>query len=530
MKPLIFDNDSWLETKHLLTSAKTFSKRNATRGDKTTESILRKLGKNQDIYVSRPDKGNGVVIINRSDYLQKMTDLLSDTTKFTLVQEDCYKLSLRLENRLNSTLLSLFKSGKLDKTTYDLLRSTGSFPGKLYGLPKTHKAGVPLRPILSAVTCHHYRLAKFLVPLLSPLASSSYTISDVFTFADELRLRTDPTSTLMVSLDVESLFTNVPVAETIDIIISQIFTTDDTIYHGFSKADFTTLLNLAVNDSFFSFNDQLYKQIDGMAMGSPLGPIFANIFLAFHETKWLQDCPVKPVLYKRYVDDTLWFLPPDADIAALMSFMNSRHSNMHFTHEIENSGKINFLGLTISHDNLNGFHYSTTVYRKPTFTGLFTNYNSFSCLAYRLSVVKTLVFRALRLCSTCQLFLTELKTLKILLMRNAFPSKVIDRICNSTLSRLANFSKTIGPAKEKIYIGLLFLGKNSDNIRRILKSIAKKFLPHKDLIIYYKPGRCVSNFVQNKDLCLLECALVLFINLRALAAVMLVTLVKRPDI
>ena len=438
LKHHILDNDSWLETKHLLTSTKTFSKRNVTHADKTTASVLKKLGKNQDIYVSRPDKGNGVVIINRTDYLQKMTDLLSDTSKFTLIQEDCYKLSLRLENRLNSTLLSLFKSDKLEKMTYDSLRSSGSFPGKLYGLPKTHKAGVPLRPILSAVICHHYRLAKFLVPLLSPLATSSYSIPDVFSFADELRLRSDSTPTLMVSLDIESLFTNVPVAETINIIISQIFTTDDTIYHGFSKTEFTTLLNLAVNDSYFSFNNQLYKQIDGMAMGSPLGPIFANIFLSFHETKWLQDCPVKPVLYKRYFDNTLWFFPLGADLTALMTFMNSRHPNMHFTHEIENNGRINFLGLTISHAISDCFQYSTTIYRKPTFTGLLTNYNSFSCLSYRLSVVKTLVFRALRLCSNSQLFLSELKYIKTLLMRNAFPSKVIDKIYNNTLSRLVN--------------------------------------------------------------------------------------------
>lgn len=85
-------------------------------------------------------------------------------------------------------------------------------------------------------------------------------------------------------------------------------------------------------------------------------------------------------------------------------------------------------------------------------------------------------------------------------MRNAFPSKVIDKIYNNTLSRLVNCAKKFGPEKEKIYVGLPFFGKNSNNIHRILKSIAKKFLPHKHLIIYYKPGKRVSNFFQNKDL------------------------------
>ena len=126
------------------------------------------------MYISEPDKGNGVVILNRSDYIIKMNNVLSDTSKFIPVEENCYKLTQRLESRLNKTLLTFFKANKIDKATYDKLRAVGSSPGKLYGLPKTHKSGVPLRPILSAVTCHNYNIAKFLVPLPSPLALRLY--------------------------------------------------------------------------------------------------------------------------------------------------------------------------------------------------------------------------------------------------------------------------------------------------------------------------------------------------------------------
>src|SRR4029079_2400306 len=160
LKHCVHDDASWLEIKSLLLSSR--AQRNCsppTRSDKRNASILRALGKNESIFVSRPDKGNGVVILNRSDYVLKMSDLLSDSSKFVPITDDCYKLCQRLENRLNKTLLSLFKAGKLDKPTYDSLQSSGSYPGKLYGLPKTHKIGVPLRPILSAVTCHNYRLA-----------------------------------------------------------------------------------------------------------------------------------------------------------------------------------------------------------------------------------------------------------------------------------------------------------------------------------------------------------------------------------
>ena len=113
-------------------------------------ATLRKLGKNEDLYISKPDKGNGIVILNRSDYVTKMEDLLADRSKFVVVDDNCYKLTQRLESRLNKILLSLHKAGKLDKNVYNDLRALSSRLGKLYGLPKTLKNGVPLRLILSS--------------------------------------------------------------------------------------------------------------------------------------------------------------------------------------------------------------------------------------------------------------------------------------------------------------------------------------------------------------------------------------------
>src|ERR1700761_2025632 len=73
------------------------------RNDKRSCAILRKLGKNDDLYISKPDKGNGIVILNRSDYVLKMENLLSDRSKFVAVDENYYELTQRLESRLNKT-------------------------------------------------------------------------------------------------------------------------------------------------------------------------------------------------------------------------------------------------------------------------------------------------------------------------------------------------------------------------------------------------------------------------------------------
>ena len=108
----------------------------------------------------------------------------------------------------------------------------------------------------------------------------------------------------MGSLDVNSLFINIPLDKTIDICINQLFENTDTV-EGFTKSELKQLLCLATKESYFIFNGLLYKQTDGVAMGSPLGPSLANAFLSYHDKNWLNSCPqrFKPFFYRLYVDD-----------------------------------------------------------------------------------------------------------------------------------------------------------------------------------------------------------------------------------
>ena len=93
----------------------------------------------------------------------------------------------------------------------------------------------------------------------------------------------------MASLDVESLFTDIPSNEVIDICID-LFCDTNTI-HNLDHNDMRELLTLAAYESFFIFDQVMYRQIDGVAMGSPLGPILANAFLCHFEKQWLSECP-----------------------------------------------------------------------------------------------------------------------------------------------------------------------------------------------------------------------------------------------
>ena len=107
------------------------------------------------------------------------------------------------------------------------------------------------------------------------------------------------------SLVVTSLFTNVPVQQTIEIIVNYFYSVNKLGFLNFCKKDFKKFLELALYDSYFIFDGSLYKQIDGCSMGNPLSPILANIFLCNFEANFLDKCPLdfKPRFYKRNVDD-----------------------------------------------------------------------------------------------------------------------------------------------------------------------------------------------------------------------------------
>ena len=144
---------------------------------------------------------------------------------------------------------------------------------------------------------------KFFVPLLAPLTSNEYTIKDSFSFSKELL--TFDSNLVLASFDIESLFTNISLKETIDLCVDILFSNTTNI-DGITKDYFHELLIIYMSESLVLFHREFYKQIDGVAMGSPLGPTLANIFLCFHEQIWLDNCPVefKPVIYRRFVDDT----------------------------------------------------------------------------------------------------------------------------------------------------------------------------------------------------------------------------------
>ena len=145
-----------------------------------------------------------------------------------------------------------------------------------------------MRPILSATGTYNYALAKWLDEKLKPLSVNRYTISDTFSFVEEIKNLVIDQNDILVSFDVTSLFTNVPLQETIETIAEKAFVDNwFNVTHNLNitKPDLVQLLEVATMNQLFQFDGKLYEQIDGVAMGSPLGPLMANAFLCSIEQK-----------------------------------------------------------------------------------------------------------------------------------------------------------------------------------------------------------------------------------------------------
>ena len=302
-----------------------------------------------------------------------MKEIVFDTTNFEQInieEDKQLNFPLKSEKKVIVVIRRLENEGKISEKEYELIYPRGSRPGILCGSPKIHKpviSNCPIfRPILSTIGTLTYKLAKFLVPILSPLTSNEFLLQNSFSFADEVS--SSHPDHFMASLDVESLFTNIPLNEVIDICIDDLFCDTNTI-HDLDRNDMRELLTLAAYQSFFIFDQVMYIQIDGVAMGSQLGPILANTFLCHFEKQWLsQNVPldILPKVFKRYVDDIFEMFLCQSHLKDFVNYMNTKHPNIKFTSEFEENDSFSFLDVKITRSNN---QLVTSVFRKATFTG-----------------------------------------------------------------------------------------------------------------------------------------------------------------
>ena len=387
---------------------------------------LKTLCRDKSLYITRFDKGNGVVLMDKTEYITKMKSILADIKKFKEIKKKKNTFTKK-EDQTNRKLLQLKKKGEITEEVYQQIRSTGCQPSRLYGLPKVHKdsKNPPLRPILSMVNSYCANLAKWLLSFLSSLSPSKFSVKDSFVAAEKISTIDvhDMTNVFLVSYDAVQLFTNIPVHDTIEHIVKII--PPDKL--PISKDTLRILLRIACTEVPFNFNDKTYVQIDGLSMGSSLAPLMAEFALHM-----IEENIDEPKLFLRYADDCLALFRGEDEAERFLLKLNSIHPSIQFTIEKQEDNRINFLDMTVYHENKT---LHTKWHVKPTNTFVYSHFNSASPASYKQNAIRALYIRSQKLTTDSEEKSAVKQLVKNILLKNGYSGKYIERVFSLTDSR-----------------------------------------------------------------------------------------------
>ena len=189
-----------------------------------------------------------------------------------------------------------------------------------------------------------------------------------------------------------------------------------------------------------------------------------------HEENWLNKCPIKfkPSFHRRYVDDIFVLFESSESADSFREYMSSKHQNINFTVEKENVGSLSFLDVKICRKN---GKFVTSVYRKPTFSGVFTSYESFIPTYQKRGLLHTLLHWSFSICCDFKTFHFEIDHLKTILIKNNYPLNFIDSCIKSFLNKLYTPKVVVrNVPKRNVFVKLPFLGSNSFQIQRSFKN------------------------------------------------------------
>ena len=248
-----------------------------------------------------------------------------------------------------------------------------------------------------------------------------------------------------MSFDVKSLFKNVPLNETIDIILTKVYD-GNKIDTKIPRSILKELLYLCAKHLHFKFNNEIYIQCDGVAMWSTLGPLLANIFMISLEDSTLPKLELNLCNWKRYMYDTFAHVLPDK-IDMILHELHSYHPNMKFTYELKSNNKLTFLDVSARRTNDN--KVETSVYMKATSKNIYIKWNSLAPSNWKIGTLRNLIKRTKSISSSELLIRNEISYLRNIFTKyNDFPLKVVNNIIDQELLQLVQQETTKPQNKE----------------------------------------------------------------------------------
>ncbi len=417
---------------------------------KQEREAIKSLINNDSIIIKESDKGSSVCIMNTDYYQQKIMNLLGDTTFYVQLPENVDSLTM---NRIRKLVKD--HSTELTEKEQQYLTDFEVKTSNFYGLPKIHKstviinevkqtaedfiqcidpADLKFRPIVAGPSCATHRLSNFIDILLRPYIKfvKSYVRDDI-DFLTHLP-ETIKESSVFVSFDVTSLYTNISHELGIRAISYWLnnYTSSETNHSRISKQFILDGLKLVLENNTFQFGRMHFRQISGTAMGTKMAPSYATLVLGYLELKLYSifeehfGSAGKEYLienFKRFLDDVfcIWDQELYGDISILLDMLNNLDSNIKFTIEIGKDG-LPFLDIMVKRD---GTRITTDLFYKPTDSKLYLDFHSCHPRNTKINVPYNLARRICTICLDTEDRDFRLQELKEFLTKRHYPSSLI---------------------------------------------------------------------------------------------------------
>ena len=374
--------------------------------------------KDKDIDVKAADKGGALVVWRADLYQKEALRQLSDTSFYAKVDKDLTSTNQQI---VKSTINDLIVKQELPATATNPIITTPR-TSCIYCLPKIHKPNNPGRPIVSACSCPTELISSYLDKIMAPIVRSlpSYVkdsqhalqIFRDFNFLDEDKL--------IFTMDITSLHTVIPNGEGL-LTLKHFF--DLRTVKEPSSETLLRLAELVLTLNCFSFADHYYKQINGVAMGTKMGPSYANLFVGYIEHQFFnQYNGPKPELYRRYIDDCIGATSSTReDLNQFVTAVISFHPALKYTWEISDTS-LAFLDIKVS---IEGNGLCTSVHYKPTDSHSYLLYSSSHPSHVKNSISYSQFLRLRRLCSDDSDFSLKSEEMCDFFDKRGYPASVL---------------------------------------------------------------------------------------------------------
>ena len=478
-----FKNDA----KSALEHAKPYTSSNLSKEE---VRALEDFKKRTDIIICKADKGGATVIIDVDDYIGEANKQLNDENFYRKLTSDPTKSHLGL---VNKAIDSLKQYNHISDKLATGLKTNEARTPQFYLLPKIHKEGNPGRPVVSSIECHTSKISEFVDHHLQPIVqeTSSY-VKDTNDFINKLNTCSSEIddNTILVTMDVKSLYTNIP--------NDQGIRATRTFLSRAGKSTLipviTKFLWLILTLNNFIFNGTNYLQTNGVSMGTKSAPNYANLFMAYFEETFIHPrIHGKSLLYLRYIDDIFMIWKGTREeLDAFIAEINSVHSTIKFDVNYSKS-HVNFLDTTVT---IRPDHtIKTSLYQKPTDRHNFLHHKSYHPSSTKKSLPYSQSLRIKRICTSEEDYGSATTALKEQFKARGYKDTLIDEAIQraSEMDRKVLLQPktkdkkktplTLVTTYNKSLPNLKHIIESNWNVLRINRSISSKF-EQKPLIAY----------------------------------------------